>query len=90
MEKKENRERYLPYRCVLEGGTGEIVEKKSRFLATVRKVETEEEAAASEASCVREGLVPAWAVPVPETLLPQPAVSVKSSMIQSIHRFLYF
>ena len=46
MEKKENRERYLPYRCVLEGGTGEIVEKKSRFLATVRKVETEEEAAA--------------------------------------------
>ena len=27
-----------------EGGTGEIVEKKSRFICTVRKIETEEEA----------------------------------------------
>lgn len=32
------------YRVLLEGGMGEIVEKKSRFIATVRKVETEEEA----------------------------------------------
>lgn len=32
------------YRVLLEGGQGEIVEKKSRFIATVRKVETEEEA----------------------------------------------
>lgn len=32
------------YRVLLEGGEGEIVEKKSRFIATVRKVETEEEA----------------------------------------------
>ena len=31
---------------MLEGGCGEIVEKKSRFLATVRPVETEEEASA--------------------------------------------
>ena len=43
MEKKEN---FPPFRCVLEGGCGEIVEKKSRFLATVRPVETEEEASA--------------------------------------------
>lgn len=32
------------YRVLIEGGEGEIVEKKSRFIATVRKVETEEEA----------------------------------------------
>lgn len=34
------------YRVLLEGGEGEIVEKKSRFIATVRCVETEEEAIA--------------------------------------------
>lgn len=34
------------YRIVYEGGTGEIVEKKSRFIATVFPVESEEEAAA--------------------------------------------
>lgn len=34
------------YKTVYEGGTGEIVEKKSRFIATVRLVETEEEALA--------------------------------------------
>ncbi len=33
------------YRIVYEGGTGEIVEKKSRFIATVFSVESEEEAA---------------------------------------------
>ena len=43
MEKKEN---FPPFRCVLEGGCGEIVEKKSRFIATVRPVKTEEEASA--------------------------------------------
>ena len=32
------------YKTVLEGGTGEITEKKSRFIATVRPVKTEEEA----------------------------------------------
>ena len=32
------------YRVLLEGGEGEIIEKKSRFIATVRKVESEEEA----------------------------------------------
>ena len=31
---------------LLEGGEGEIVEKKSRFIATIRKCETEEEAVA--------------------------------------------
>ena len=34
------------YKTVLEGGTGEIVEKKSRFIATVRPVKNEEEALA--------------------------------------------
>lgn len=32
------------YKAVYQGGEGEITEKKSRFLATVRAVETEEEA----------------------------------------------
>lgn len=32
------------YKAVYQGGTGEIVEKKSRFIATVRPVESEEEA----------------------------------------------
>ena len=34
------------YRVLLEGGQGEIVEKKSRFIANIRPVESEEEAAA--------------------------------------------
>lgn len=34
------------YRTVLEGGEGEIVEKKSRFIASVRLAESEEEALA--------------------------------------------
>lgn len=32
------------YRVLLEGGEGEIIEKKSRFIATVRRVESEDEA----------------------------------------------
>lgn len=32
------------YKVLLEGGEGEIIEKKSRFIATVAKCETEEEA----------------------------------------------
>ena len=32
------------YKMLVEGGEGEIVEKKSRFIATVAKCETEEEA----------------------------------------------
>lgn len=32
-----------PYQTVYEGGVGEIVEKKSRFIAEIRPVETEEE-----------------------------------------------
>lgn len=32
------------YRICYQGGEGEIVEKKSRFIATVRPVKTEEEA----------------------------------------------
>ena len=36
----------MAYRVVYKGGEGEIVEKKSRFIATVRPVESEEEATA--------------------------------------------
>lgn len=35
-----------PYRVIVEEGTGEITEKKSRFIATVKRVESEEEATA--------------------------------------------
>lgn len=35
-----------PYKTLYQGGVGEIVEKKSRFIATVEKIETEEEALA--------------------------------------------
>lgn len=34
------------YKVLLEGGEGEIIEKKSRFIATVRKCDSEEEAVA--------------------------------------------
>ena len=33
-----------PMKIVYEGGEGELIEKKSRFIATVRPVESEEEA----------------------------------------------
>lgn len=36
----------MAYRVIYKGGEGEIVEKKSRFIATVKPVETEEEAVA--------------------------------------------
>lgn len=42
MEQNEGRS----YRVLLEGGQGEIVEKKSRFIATIRRCETEDEATA--------------------------------------------
>lgn len=41
MDRKEDR---ITYKIVCEGGQAEIVEKKSRFIATVRPVESEEEA----------------------------------------------
>ena len=43
MDKEQIKE---PYRVVFSGGEAELVEKKSRFIATVRPVETEEEAVA--------------------------------------------
>ena len=36
----------MAYRVIYKGGEGEIVEKKSRFIATVKPVESEEEATA--------------------------------------------
>ena len=43
---EETRKEINSYRVLLEGGQGEYVEKKSRFIATVRKCESEEQAAA--------------------------------------------
>ena len=43
MESESKKE---PYKIVIEGGTGEIEEKKSRFIANVFSAETEEEALA--------------------------------------------
>ena len=42
----ETESRKEPYKVVVEGGTGEIEEKKSRFIANVSFAETEEEALA--------------------------------------------
>lgn len=39
-------DKYAPYKIIEYGGEGEIVEKKSRFIAHVQATETEEEAAA--------------------------------------------
>ena len=46
MNNTDKNEILAPYKIVIEGGEGEIVEKKSRFIATVQPVETEEEAIA--------------------------------------------
>lgn len=43
MEKEQT---FLPYKVLETGGEGEIVEKKSRFIATLAPVHSEEEAAA--------------------------------------------
>lgn len=43
---EDAKQSFLPYRIVYEGGEGEIVEKKSRFIATIAPVENEEEATA--------------------------------------------
>ena len=39
------------YRTVLEGGVGELEEKKSRFIATIEHIESEEEAAQVVGAC---------------------------------------
>lgn len=36
----------MSYRVIYQGGVGEIIEKKSRFIATIKPVESEEEATA--------------------------------------------
>lgn len=36
----------MSYRVIYQGGVGEIIEKKSRFIATIKEVESEEEATA--------------------------------------------
>lgn len=41
----EQEQVFLPYKILKEGGSGEIVEKKSRFIATLEPVASEEEAA---------------------------------------------
>lgn len=42
----ETKQVFLPYKILQEGGSGEIVEKKSRFIATLSPVHSEEEAVA--------------------------------------------
>lgn len=42
----EKQQVFLPYKILQEGGSGEIVEKKSRFIATLASVHSEEEATA--------------------------------------------
>ena len=46
MEKDRNGQEYEDFVLLTKGGEAELVEKKSRFIATVRPVESEEEAAA--------------------------------------------
>lgn len=41
----DREEKFLPYKIVYHAGTGEIIEKKSRFIASVAPVENEQEAA---------------------------------------------
>ena len=43
---KEYEQVFLPYKILRKGGSGEITEKKSRFIATLAPAESEEEAAA--------------------------------------------
>ena len=43
---EEKKEQFSPYRILVEGGSGEIIEKKSRFIANTMPVSSEEEAAA--------------------------------------------
>ena len=43
---EKKRDLIKEYRTVYAGGVGELIEKKSRFIATVKPVETEEEAVA--------------------------------------------
>ncbi|MFP3155858.1 YigZ family protein [Lachnospiraceae bacterium ZAX-1] len=43
-EKSESKMEAYSYKTLYQGGSGEIVEKKSRFIATLAKIESEEEA----------------------------------------------
>ena len=42
----EKKQDFLPYKVVYKAGTGEIIEKKSRFIANVAPASSEEEAVA--------------------------------------------
>ena len=44
--RKENKQEYEQYRMLSKGAQAELVEKKSRFIATIRPVSSEEEAVA--------------------------------------------
>lgn len=46
MKTEETKEIFLPYKIVYQAGQGEIVEKKSRFIAAVSPARSEQEAAA--------------------------------------------
>ena len=53
------------YRAVYKGGQGEIIEKKSRFIATVLPIETEEEALEFIAKMKKNGMQDTTAMPMP-------------------------
>ena len=46
MKTEETKEIFLPYKIVCQAAEGEIVEKKSRFIAAVSPARSEQEAAA--------------------------------------------
>ena len=46
MKTEETKEIFLPYKIVYQAGQGEIVEKKSRFIAAVSPARSEQEAPA--------------------------------------------
>ena len=60
------------YRAVYKGGQGEIIEKKSRFIATVLPIETEEEALEFIAKMKKKY----WMQDT--TAMPMPSASVRS------------
>lgn len=58
MEKDRNSQEYEDFVLLTKGGEAELVEKKSRFIATVRPVESEEEAAAFIEEMKRSTMMP--------------------------------
>ena len=58
MEKDRNSQEYEDFVLLTKGAEAQLVEKKSRFIATVRPVESEEEAAAFIEEMKRSTMMP--------------------------------